>query len=118
MGFGFDLFTSDESATQSDANEAEGQAEQREEAIRSFQENSQTKEGRHKIYKDILARGYVGFFTDGFSLKDVDGKFEHLSIDEKTQIIHNVIEALNLNLKQFSSADRQEKYLVIRQKQK
>ena len=59
----------------------------------------------------------MDFFTDGFSLKDVDEKFQHLSMEEKTQILQDVIEALNLDLKRYSSADKRKKYLVIKENQ-
>ena len=59
----------------------------------------------------------MDFFTDGFSLQNFNQKFQHLPLDEKAQILQNVIEALNLDLKLYSSADRHEKYLTMKKNQ-
>ena len=49
-----------------------------------FEQLQSTKEGRSNIYKEILSKGYVDFFVNGFSVKNIDGQFEHLSKLDKS----------------------------------
>lgn len=66
------------------------------------------------MYKDILALDYVDFFTSGFSLRKIDTHFEHLSRQEKTVLMQNVIDSLDLNLKEYSSEIKSKRFQKLK----
>ena len=73
-----------------------------------------TREGRLKIYKEILKHDYTKFFAQGFELKVIDEKLQHLPSSEKVKVIDYVLNALNQDLKTFSSMDRNKRLEEIR----
>lgn len=73
-----------------------------------------TREGRLKIYKEILKHDYTKFFVEGFELKVIDEKLQHLPSSEKTKVIDYVLSALNQDLKTFSSQDRNKRLEEIK----
>ena len=79
-------------------------------AKKYFAELLTSERGKAKLYKDILAHGYQDFFTHGFALKQINTHFEALSKVEKAEILGSVIEALEVDLKRFSSRDKKKKF--------
>lgn len=79
-------------------------------ARNTFNEAKKSTEGRDRIFRNMLARyGYTDFFTRGFSLKSLDKQLVHLGKQEKSELIDLVIEALEKDLRKFSTKER-EKY--------
>jgi len=56
------------------------------------------------MFKDILTHEYAQFFVGGFSLQNFDKKLAHLNQENKTQMLGQVIAALDLDLRHFASA--------------
>ena len=70
-----------------------------------------SSQGKAKLYKDILAKGYENFWVTGFCLNQINTNLESLSKVEKAQILESVIQALDLDLKRYSSRDKRQKFL-------
>jgi len=83
-----------------------------------FAENQQSKQEQTKFLKKILSMGYASFFIDGFQVKQLNDEYKHLSKNEKAKILENVIEALNMNLKAYSSPERHAKYLEMKERER
>lgn len=59
---------------------------------------------------------YSKFFTDGFKLKQMNtGELKHLTKAEKAQMIKDVIDALDVDLRKYSSPVRRKRMEVMRQ---
>ena len=69
------------------------------------------------MFKKILALGYDDFFIDGFRIQDFNSEYKLLSKKKRAIMLENVIEALNLNLKYYSSPERQLKYMSMKERQ-
>ena len=56
--------------------------------------------------KKVLSRDYNDFFSGNFQIKNISNDFKHLEPDEKVLMLDNVMKALEVDLKKFSSPDR------------
>jgi len=56
------------------------------------------QKNKYELYKNILKQSYPQIFVGGFQIKQMDERLEHLSTEEKAQIIEHVIDAIESDL--------------------
>ena len=69
------------------------------------------------MLKQILSKHYPNYFIKGFKIKDVNEDYENLPSVEKVKLMKNVIDALDLDLKVYSSPDKQKRYREVKQRE-
>ena len=61
---------------------------------------------RRDMAKKILEGDYNQFFDNSFKLRSISNELKHLAPDEKVIMLDNVIGALDVDLKKYSSQNR------------
>jgi hypothetical protein len=115
--FGRDLFSRDGQMPKDD-NAAMFNSSKALLARKYFKDLLSSSEGKAKLYKDILSKGYANFFVNGFSLTEFNTQLEYLPKYEKALILKSVVEALNLDLTYYSSMQKKKVYNKVKQNEK
>jgi hypothetical protein len=71
---------------------------------------------RRDLAKKILEGNYNQFFDNDFKLRSMSNELKHLASDEKVIMLDNVIDALDVDLKKYSSKNRIQKMINIKRK--
>ena len=71
---------------------------------------------RRDLAKKILEGNYNQFFDNDFKLRSMSNELKHLASDEKVIMLDNVIGALDVDLKKYSSKNRIQKMVNIKRK--
>lgn len=64
------------------------------------------RDNKYELYKNILKQSYPELFVGGFQIKHLDERLEHLTVEEKAQILEHVIDAIESDLMMNSSLER------------
>ena len=115
--FGRDLFSRDGQMPKDD-NAAMFNSSKALLARKYFKDLLSSSEGKAKLNKDILSKGYANFFVNEFSLTEFNTQLEYLPKYEKALILKSVVEALNLDLTYYSSMQKKKVYNKVKQNEK